>query len=134
MLKVRKYKIPARPEGKTAKQIMQEFKDAQELFIEKLATMLYWGNYPLEYISRSFSSNEVNNAMIQLEEYAQIHLSVDDDKGVTISTRLSQNPLSPKLIEAYDRLQIKRDVEYARERLAELEEHYRELFPNGEEE
>lgn len=131
MLKVRKYKIPAQPEGKTPEQIMQEFRNAQEQFIEKLATLLYWGNYPLERISRSFSSNEVNSALLQIEDYAQVRLEADGgDKGVTICVRLSQNPLNPKLFEAYDRVQIKRDVEYARERLAELEERYRELFPN----
>lgn len=97
----------------------QETIDAMDLFIKNLKEFLRKGTYEIKSIYRDYETNEIEQITLDFNGHllflkrneGEIHLHLPfKSKGL----------INPKLIDAYNRLTIDRDIRYYEEALADL--------------
>ena len=111
---------------KKSDQMRQETIDALEVFIKNLKEYIRKGNYEIKYVHRNYRTEEVESIDLELNGN-DITIS-KNDVGVIFRVKTDINDvLNQRLLDAYDRLTIDRDISYYEEMLKKLKAQKKNL-------
>lgn len=121
-------------DNKTNEQMHEELEQALNLVSEKLNQLMRNGSYTLERISRDFTTNRVDGALMWVGKH-RIMLQANskweqNEGGTELNLTLPENPITQDILDAWDRQTIDKDIAYHQRELEKLMKVKKDLVSN----
>lgn len=120
--------------SKTNEQMLAELEQALSVVTEKIDQLIRNGSYKLESMSRDYKTNRLDWAFLWVGKH-RLMLKADSkwpqNHGETeLNLTLPENPITPDIVEAWDRQVIDKEIAYHRATLEGLLKVKQELDNN----